>query len=390
MIADQAFSLALRAAWPLLVRRGETTTWRERWRADAVGGQVDVWIHAASLGELAPYHELLGELAAVGRRFGITVTSGRTLAEVRRRFADRAEVRPAPLPGSPALATLVAAWRPRRFVLLEAEAWPALLQAASRHGADVAVLGGRSDRSRAGVWRRLPEAAKASVHATDASALSPYARARWPQARLHGGYHAKLLGAARPAAIPDELRVWAGEGGLPLIGGSLHPADAEVLAAALLRLLAGGIAPRLLVLPRHLDRRDAVMAPFQRAGLSVAMFPHMAQITLVPQMGLLAGAYGLGRVALVGGAWARRGGHNPIEAIVHGVPAVIGPHDRNQRGLAAVLPDGALTRASTPPAVADAVLAAAGRPAADRAAWPAMLAAAATELRTRAAAVLSP
>ncbi len=390
MNAGVAFSLALRAAWPLLVRRGETTTWQERWRAVAAGGKVDVWIHAASLGELTPYHELLGELAAVGRRFGITVTSGRTLAEVRRRFADRAEIRPAPLPGSPALTSLVTTWQPRRLVLLEAEAWPALLQAAAQHGADIAVLGGRTDRARAGVWRRLPETAKASVHATDESALAPYAHASWPTSRLHDGYHAKLLGAVRPAAVPEELRAWAADDGLPIVGGSLHPLDAEIVAAAAVRLLAAGIKPRLLVLPRHLDRSEAVAAPFRRAGLSVAAFPEAAQITLVPKMGLLAGAYGLGRVALIGGAWARRGGHNPIEAIIHGVPAVIGPHDGNQRGLAAVLPNGALTRAATPPGVADAVMAAAGIPASVRAAWPSVLATAAMDLRTRAAAVLSP
>lgn len=390
MIGDRVTALALRAAWPLLVRRGETTAWRDRWHGGGPALPVDVWVHAASLGELAPYHELIGELTDAGRRFGITVTSGRTIAEVVRRFGDRADVRPAPLPGSPALTELARAWRPRRLVLLEAEAWPALLQAATAVGGDLAVLGGRSDRARARVWRSVSSAARTVVLAADETALAPYAAAGWPADRLQSGFHAKLLGAAQAAAVPDELRPWTSGGGLPLVGGSLHPEDAAVIAPALRRLAEGGIEARLLVLPRHPTRAAAVAAPFRRAGLSVAEFPATAQVTMVPRMGLLAGAYGLGRVALIGGAWARRGGHNPLEAIAHGVPAILGPHDRNQRGLAAVLPTGALTRAVTSAALADAVLAAAAVTGATRSGWPPALATAAAGQRTRAAAVLSP
>lgn len=388
MSAGKLTAFALRAAWPILRRRGETTTWRERWTDLPAPEPVDVWIHAASLGEIAPYVELLTELAATGRRFGLTVTSGRTLAEVRRRLGAVADVRPAPLPGSPALATLAAGWRARRLVLLEAEAWPALIEAAIRHGADVAVLGGRSDRARARVWRAVPADRRRVVHAADAAALAPYAAAGWPADRLQAGYHPKLLGVRQAAAKPEELADWAGAAGLRIVGGSLHPADVPVIAAALRMLGENKLDPRLLVLPRHLERSDELVAGFRHPGLTCAVWPDRAQVTLVPRMGILAGAYGLGRVALVGGAWARRGGHNPLEAVAQGVPAILGPHDRNQRGLRSVAPEGAIRNATTARGLAEAIVAAAAIPDDVRAGWPKTLAAAAAGHHTVAAGVL--
>lgn len=389
MSGSKLVAFALRAAWPLLQHRGETTTWRERWAEIPTPAPVDVWIHAASLGEIAPYAELLGELTSTGRRFGLTVTSGRTLAEIRRRLGVVADVRPAPLPGSPALASLAAGWRARRLVLLEAEAWPALIEAAIRHGADVAVLGGRSDRARARVWRAVGADRRRVVHAADPAALAPYAAAGWPAERLHAGYHPKLLGVRRSAAKPEELIDWASYPGLRIVGGSLHPADVPVIATALRMLVENNLDPRLLVLPRHLERSDELVSGFRHAGLACAVWPDRAQVTLVPRMGILAGAYGLGRVALIGGAWARRGGHNPLEAVAHGVPAILGPHDRNQRGLRALVPEGAIRRATTARELAEAIVAAAAVPDDVRAAWPKALAAAAASHHMVAAGVLA-
>jgi 3-deoxy-D-manno-octulosonic-acid transferase len=42
-------------------------------------------------------------------------------------------------------------------------------------------------------------------------------------------------------------------------------------------------------------------------------------------MGELAGAYRLGHVAIVGGGWRSKGGHNPLEPLRWGVPTLIGP-----------------------------------------------------------------
>lgn len=369
---DDFWRLGATTLWPLLRLRGEPTTLRERTEARP-GTPVDIWIHAASLGELAPYHALLAELVSHDLRLGITVTSGRSLAAVRDRFGNFADVRALPLPGSPGFIAMTETWQPRRLVLLEAEAWPPLLRAALAVGADLVVLGFRGDGARARIWKRVPASRIRGIHAARDTDLDPLRQIGLPEEILHTGFHPKLIAAQAIAADPA-FSAFTRSSGLRIIAGSLHPGDARALAGAARILANQRIDAHWLVVPRHVARNAEIAAPFRAAGLETATWPAPGEVRIVDRTGVLAGLYALGHVAVVGGSWARRGGHNPAEALMHGIGVVMGPSVRNQAALLDLLTTGdgapAIRIATHAARIADAILAQAAIPAAERSTWP--------------------
>jgi 3-deoxy-D-manno-octulosonic-acid transferase len=124
----------------------------------------------------------------------------------------------------------------------------------------------------------------------------------------------------------------------------------EVVLAAITRegeeamLLAAWVRvaeprPLLLIVPRHPQRFDEVAALVQTAGLTLARRSAWgdvpppealtAQVWLGDSMREMALYYGCAHVALLGGSFARLGGHNLIEAAACGCPVVMGPHTFN-------------------------------------------------------------
>lgn len=336
--------LAGRAAWPFVRAAGDETRWIDRWHGAPVRTPVSTWIHTASLGEVAPLADLIEELAAQ-QTVGITVTSGRSFRAVADRFVDLADVRPLPAPASPARARLLATWGRGRLIFLEAELWPGLAAGVARAGGEVAVLAGRLGPARrlllAALLRMSPlEGQIAGVWAVDEEEAREYGRAGVPAEQVRGGFLAKLLRTA-PAPVPAGFPSWRREGHLHVVAGSVHPGEASALVAG---LDAHNDRPvRLLVIPRHLQRTEELAAALAAAGHPPARWPATGPVTLVEEYGVLAGLYGLADVAMVGGSWVPHGGHNPVEAIAHGVPVVMGPHHGNQRRLLETLPAAAVT-----------------------------------------------
>jgi 3-deoxy-D-manno-octulosonic-acid transferase len=63
------------------------------------------------------------------------------------------------------------------------------------------------------------------------------------------------------------------------------------------------------------------------------------EIFLLDTIGDLAAVYGIADVAFVGGSLVKQGGHNPLEPVQFGVPAVMGPSYENFRGIVGKMKD---------------------------------------------------
>ena len=92
----------------------------------------------------------------------------------------------------------------------------------------------------------------------------------------------------------------------------------------------------LVLVPRHPVRSAEVLALAESAGFSAhlqsalqsgaANTSRVADVVVGDTMGTLMQLFGLGQVAMVGGSLVERGGHNPIEAALWGLPIIMGPH----------------------------------------------------------------
>lgn len=268
-----------------------------------------LWLHAASVGELAAVEALLPHLPPP-----LLVTCDTdTGARAARRLPVPSGVMPLDHPWC--AAPLFAEARPRGLVFVESAFWPALAATARAAGIPVLRVSARESARTAALRDRLP----GWFHA-DAT----WARDAAQAARLAARSGAVAVGgdlkAARPVG-PPTLR-WPGPFA---VGVSLRDGD---LARMLPVVRAAGL--RALVAPRHPDRFDpAPLAGWRwapRSTLGAAVPPEL-EVVVLDALGGLAPELAGASWAFVGGTFDPAiGGHSPWDAARAGVPVVAGPH----------------------------------------------------------------
>lgn len=311
-------------------------------------GAADVWIQGVSVGEVELAHTLALALRAARPALALLVTSSTPagVGLLERRFRDLAppaRLQPFPLDLPVSVRRLLDSASPRLLVLVETELWPVLLRAARRRGLPVLVASGRlSERSvrrlrAAGPLFRGSLAALSAVAARSEEDAARFVAAGVPRERVHvtGDMKFDRPLPAEPA-FAASLRALAA--GRPvLVAGSIAEEELD-LVLSLPRALAGGPtgAPLVLLAPRRPEAWDEAERRAVAAGLRVARRtrPEAAgpvDLYLLDTIGELASAYRLGDVALLGGTFGRRGGHNVLEPLQAGLPVVLGPSVWNIR-----------------------------------------------------------
>jgi 3-deoxy-D-manno-octulosonic-acid transferase len=119
---------------------------------------------------------------------------------------------------------------------------------------------------------------------------------------------------------------------------------------------------RLVIAPRHVERRASLTKALQELGLTVALRSEdvrtPADILLLDTTGELSRWYSLATVVIVGKSLpssVNRGGQNMIEPLQSGRPVLIGPHTGNFEPLASRLCEAGAGRRITD---ADSIIAA--------------------------------
>lgn len=314
----------------------------------AAPGRADVWIQGVSVGEVEIARTLALALRAArpGLPLLVTSTTPAGVALLGKRFRDldpAPRLQPFPLDLLPSVSRLLGSARPRLLVLVETELWPVLLNAARRRRLPVLVASARlSARSArrlraAGPLFRRPLSAISAVAARTEEDAERFAAVGVPAERIVVAGDMKYDRPLPPEpAFAGELRALAG--GRPVVVAGSAAEEELDLALSLPRRLAGpGGAPFLLLAPRRTEAWDEAARRAAAAGLRVRRRSRPgeegpADVYLLDTIGELASAYRLGDVALLGGTFGSRGGHNVLEPLLCGLPVVVGPSTWNIRG----------------------------------------------------------
>ena len=291
-----------------------------------------LWFHACSVGETRALKPLTERLEADRVRISTVTQTGQKVAEsygVEHRY----------LPYE-----LFIPWwvRPQKaLVVLEAEFWYLLFTVARAKGAQVILLNARiSERSfpkylkMRWFYRRL----FAQVHRV-------YAQSGADKSRLEalGASNVKVIGNIKLAQkIAAAKRYEKPEGEL-LIAASTHEGEETMILDAFMQYRTKHPDAKLLVVPRHPERFDAVWELIEKmkGALESARWSvdgpgalPKADILLVDAMGELNSLYAIGDLAILGGAFREDvGGHNPLEPAFFGCRIVTGEHCFNQKEL---------------------------------------------------------
>ncbi|MCI0360241.1 MAG: 3-deoxy-D-manno-octulosonic acid transferase [Planctomycetaceae bacterium] len=346
--------LAVASPW-LAWQAWRTGKYREGWGAKFLGRVLQrtgsahcLWIHAVSVGEVNLLATLIERWERLHPEWEIVIstTTHTGLALAQKRYAPRT-VFYCPLDFTWAVGRAMRAVRPDLVVLTELELWPNLIRAARQHGAKVAVINGRlSEKSYRG-YRRIGWLVQRVLAQVDLIAVQngEYAQRFFalgaPSEAVHTTGSIKFDGARTDRNNPDTVRLALLAGiaadDVVFLAGSTQDPEESLALDAYEQLVAAHPRLRLILVPRHPERFDAVAELLncrgirwqRRSRLDVDRADPGARVLLVDAVGELGAWWGAAQIAFVGGSMGQRGGQNMIEPSAYGAAVSFGPNTWN-------------------------------------------------------------
>lgn len=367
--------------WRLL-RRGKRTPalWTK------LSGRVDVparqgpriWLHAVSVGEVLQVRPLIRELKShrpdVDIVLSTTTAAGFKLAH--EKYSDCTIV-PFPFDFTWAVKRAFARIQPDVVALVELELWPNFIEEAQSRTTPIVVANGRlSAKSHRGYARISKIVGPMFSGLSHVFAQNEAYRDRFislgtsrDAVSVNGSIKFDGLATDRMRPEVQALREAFGfcDSDLVFMAGSTHEPEESIALAAWLKVAESTRNVRLLLVPRHPERFDAIAAMVQNRGHEVVRrsridpanderYSDSAAVRLLDTVGELSACWGLADIAFVGGTLTKRGGQNMLEPAAYACPVLLGPNVWNFSDIAAGLIDagGAMT-VSTEQELADAV-----------------------------------
>lgn len=314
------------------------------------------WLHAVSVGETIAARAVWPEIQKVlpDWQMAHSTFTDTGMGEVTKGVEGKGTIFYIPFDFFLCVWMVFARLRPRLLVLMETELWPNLLFIAKLYGCKLMVVNGRisDDTSR------------------DARmAISLY---RWMTNRVDLFCMQSQEDASRIIALgaaPDKVRVAGnvkfdqamvsvtlGEEAIlrnnlglkrdepVLLAGSTHPGEEEIVLQAYRIVKKSNPETRLIIAPRHITRGAEIEELIKAHGFAAVRKTKINEGFIVPSdavlildtIGELAKAYSMCIAAFVGGSLVNIGGHNILEPMGLGKPAIFGPYTNNFRDITAL------------------------------------------------------
>lgn len=320
---------------------------RRRWLRERCGllpvnplsSNLRIWVHSVSVGEVIASVPFIQEILRSFPSSEIVLTTvtdtGQKIAGERLSGSVRLFYLPFDLPFS--IRRFIKTIRPCLYISLETELWPNLFSALKRHGVPILIMNGRiSDRSFKG-YRRIRFFMKMILDYVDLFCM---------QEDLYGE-RIRQLGASPEriritgnfkfdTSISDYKADWVRHlEGPVILAGSTHEGEEDIVLDSFERLKGEIRDITLMIAPRHPERFNEVEGIINRRGISYIKRSEMdsadsieklgaLRVILIDLIGELASLYSICDIAIIGGSFSGKGGHNPLEPAFWGKPIVCG------------------------------------------------------------------
>jgi 3-deoxy-D-manno-octulosonic-acid transferase len=313
--------------------------------------QRSTWLHAVSVGEVGVALKLANELRRLQPDMfcvlTTTTTTGFSFAE--RNAPGWVEVMYNPLDFWPIMRRAFSVIDPRKIVLIEAEIWPNLVALAHARRIPIAVANARLSPHSEKRFRRFGAFVGPTFRVLDLVCVPEREDVeRWAGlgvARERIRYTASIkYDVTGPDDSPQtrKTKIFHIDAADPnrfvLFGGSTHPGEEEILGQVFLTLRTQFPALSLFIAPRHVERAREIRKQLDLLSLHVLLTSEEKALpkakpdcVLLDKTGELQSWYGLATVVFIGKSFGQqaRGGQNPVEAIIAGVPVIFGPYMEN-------------------------------------------------------------
>jgi len=157
-----------------------------------------------------------------------------------------------------------------------------------------------------------------------------------------GAKNIEVVGNIKLAATIEKTAEYKKPDGEVIVAGSTHEGEEQAILEAFVRYKREMPESKLVIVPRHPERFDAVYALMQsyaqKEGWKIIRWSEhkefAADLILVDMMGELNNIYAVSDVAILGGAFREDvGGHNPLEPAHFGCKIITGKHFFHQKEL---------------------------------------------------------
>ena len=338
-----------------------------------------LWIHTVSVGEFIAALPLIKRMLAAHPDLPVVITNMTPTGSERVQTAFAESIAsgrvvnvylPYDLPH--AINRFLTRFKPEILVVMETELWPNLIHFSWRRKIPILLANARMSEKSAQGYQRVPTLVRPMLREISLVAAQAEADGErfidmgLPPASLQvtGTLKFDLEIADATLAAARRLRESWGNSRKVFIAASTHEGEDEQVLEAF-RLIHCEIPEALLILvPRHPERFEPVAALLASQGWQMACYSRSEPVTAETEvvlgdvMGQLLPMLGAADVAFIGGSLEPVGGHNMLESLAMGTPAITGPHVFNFKVVADLLTDwGVLGTVTTPLGLAHAVLA---------------------------------
>jgi 3-deoxy-D-manno-octulosonic-acid transferase len=370
------------AAWRKMKARGGSASdlWQRlgffdpqmRQRLDTLLERGPVWwMHAVSVGEVGVAARLIEELLqrkpTLQLVLSTTTPTGMALAQkLAVKYEGRLLAIYNPLDGWFTVRRCLRHIHPERLVLVEAEVWPNLVQAARWRGIPVSLVNARlSPRSEERYQRVLWLVRPIFSMLAQVFVQFPEDIARWERLgisrsriacfggiKYDEGAQGDLTDQIASLAKILEQMGWKKSDPV-LLAASTHDGEEVEIAKICAEMRASLPELRLILVPRHAERSDTVMQQLSEIGPAPVLRSLLgwktespdestaalstASCLLVNSTGELRAWQHLATVVVIGKSFLTKGGQNPAEAVSAGKPVIFGPHMENFEALVSQL-----------------------------------------------------
>ncbi len=310
----------------------------------------NIWIHAVSVGEVMAVKGLVSALQknypSCNMVFSTVTQTGNRLAK--EQFKE-AVVIYAPLDFRWAVRRYLRRICPKMYISAETEIWPNLYSELHASRVPIVQVNGRiSDRAFRG-YKRIRIMIKRALDCVTVFCVQSqidadrifHLGASFKKIRVVGNLKFDMDFKKKSATKAD---LFFGEDDLVLVAGSTHPHEEQMLIDVYRRLLKKFSRLRLIIAPRHIERKEEVGQILTKNGLPWVAFSSGLNrkkdkdaVVLIDTIGHLCMLYSMADIVFVGKSFSVGGGQNMIEPLFFGKPTFVGPKTENFKSVVDIL-----------------------------------------------------
>lgn len=305
-----------------------------------------IWIHAVSVGEVKAVAALAKMLKGkLGNPLLLMTTTTETgQAEARRSVPEADFYFYLPFDFSWIIKPIVRKFKPDVVILTESDFWYHFLQVSKEIGAKVFLVNGKLSERSAKRFKWVPWftsrlfnlfdclCLQGDVYKRRFEALGIQPEKLFVTGNMKFDSHYPQLSSVELDQLMQRMGVTKGQP--TLVIGSTHAPEEELFIPVLVELWKRIPQLKVLLVPRHPERFDAVAKLLDAHQISFSRDSQhnpIKPLILVDAMGVLRTCYQLATVAVVAGSFTPVvGGHHILEPCWYGVPVVFGPYMHSQ------------------------------------------------------------